>query len=89
MRIRAVASPGHRPEHLAFAVCDLSRGHEPWLLLTGDSLLVGDIARPDLAYEAADGAHALYATLRGLTGSATRSRSGPPTSADRCAAATT
>jgi hydroxyacylglutathione hydrolase len=68
LRILAVASPGHRPEHLAFAVCDLSRGHEPWLLLTGDTLLVGDIARPDLAYEAADGAHALHATLRELTG---------------------
>jgi hydroxyacylglutathione hydrolase len=68
LRIRAVASPGHRPEHLAFAVSDLTRGHEPWLLLTGDSLLVGDIARPDLAYEAAEGAHALHATLRKLTG---------------------
>ncbi|MGI9185085.1 MAG: MBL fold metallo-hydrolase [Solirubrobacteraceae bacterium] len=67
LRIRALASPGHRPEHLAFAVSDLSRGDEPWLLLTGDSLLVGDIARPDLAYEAADGAHALHATLHALT----------------------
>ena len=67
LRIRAVASPGHRPEHLAFAVSDLTRGHEPWLLLTGDSLLVGDIARPDLAYEAAEGAHALHATLHALT----------------------
>lgn len=67
MRIHAVASPGHRLEHLAFAVCDLSRGPEPWLRLTGDSLLVGDIARPDLAYEAEQGAHALHATLRELT----------------------
>ncbi|MGH2866976.1 MAG: MBL fold metallo-hydrolase, partial [Solirubrobacteraceae bacterium] len=67
LRIRAVASPGHRPEHLAFAVSDLSRGHEPWLLLTGDSLLVGDIARPDLAYEATDGAQELHATLHQLT----------------------
>ncbi|HEY5188506.1 MAG TPA: rhodanese-like domain-containing protein [Solirubrobacteraceae bacterium] len=68
LRILAVASPGHRPEHLAFAVCDLARGHEPWMLLTGDSLLVGDIARPDLAYEATEGAQALHATLRQLTG---------------------
>jgi hydroxyacylglutathione hydrolase len=68
LRIRAVGTPGHRPEHLTFAVSDLARGDEPWLLLTGDSLLVGDIARPDLAYAAQDGAHALYGSLRGLTG---------------------
>ena len=53
---RALATPGHRPEHLAFAVADLSRGAEPWMLLTGDSLLVGDLARPDLAVEPREGA---------------------------------
>ena len=66
--IRAVGTPGHRPEHLSFAVCDRSRGDDPWLLLTGDSLLVGDVARPDLAYEPREGAAALHDTLHDLIG---------------------
>jgi len=66
LRVRAIATPGHRPEHLTFAVIDLTRSEEPWMLLTGDSLLVGDVARPDLAYEAADGARALHTTLEQL-----------------------
>jgi hydroxyacylglutathione hydrolase len=64
--VTAVATPGHRPEHLTFVVSDLSRGPEPWMLLTGDSLLVGDVARPDLAGEATEGAHELHASLRRL-----------------------
>jgi glyoxylase-like metal-dependent hydrolase (beta-lactamase superfamily II)/rhodanese-related sulfurtransferase len=66
LQVRALAAPGHRPEHLTFAVADLSRGAEPWLLLSGDSLLVGDVARPDLAYEPREGAAALHATLHEL-----------------------
>lgn len=66
LRLRALAAPGHRPEHLAYAVSDLSRGEEPWLVLTGDSLLVGDLARPDLAVDATDGARTLHASLRNL-----------------------
>ena len=66
VRLTALGTPGHRPEHLSFAVADLSRGPEPWMLLTGDSLLVGDVARPDLAYEPAEGAAALHATLAEL-----------------------
>jgi glyoxylase-like metal-dependent hydrolase (beta-lactamase superfamily II)/rhodanese-related sulfurtransferase len=66
VRLRALGAPGHRPEHLAFTVTDLSRGPEPWMVLTGDSLLVGDLARPDLAVEAHDGATDLHASLRGL-----------------------
>ncbi|HEX3690193.1 MAG TPA: MBL fold metallo-hydrolase [Solirubrobacteraceae bacterium] len=64
--LTAVATPGHRPEHLTFMVSDLSRGPEPWMVLSGDSLLVGDIARPDLAVEARQGAHDLHASLRRL-----------------------
>jgi hydroxyacylglutathione hydrolase len=64
--IRAIGTPGHRPEHLSFLVADRSRGDDPWLLITGDTLLVGDVARPDLAYEPAEGATALHATLRDL-----------------------
>lgn len=68
LEVRALAAPGHRPEHLTFAVADLSRSAEPWLLLSGDSLLVGDVARPDLAYEAREGAAALHDTLHQLVG---------------------
>lgn len=66
LRVRALGTPGHRPEHLAFAVIDLTRGSDPWLLLTGDSLLVGDVARPDLAVEAQEGAEMLHDSLRSL-----------------------
>jgi hydroxyacylglutathione hydrolase len=62
----AVATPGHRPEHLVFVVSDLARGADPWLVLTGDSLLVGDLARPDLVLEAEAGARAMYRSLRPL-----------------------
>ncbi|HEY2005583.1 MAG TPA: MBL fold metallo-hydrolase, partial [Solirubrobacteraceae bacterium] len=40
VEVRALAAPGHRPEHRVFTVADLTRSPEPWLLLTGDSLLV-------------------------------------------------
>jgi hydroxyacylglutathione hydrolase len=44
----AVATPGHAPAHWALVVTDHRRGDEPWLVLTGDSLLVNDAGRPDL-----------------------------------------
>ncbi len=64
--VRTVHTPGHRPEHSAFAVVDRARGGEPWLVLTGDSLFVGDAARPDLAVEARDGAEDLFVSLHKL-----------------------
>jgi hydroxyacylglutathione hydrolase len=66
LRVHTLAAPGHRPEHVVFAVADLTRGPEPWLLLTGDSMLVGDLARPDLAYQPAEGAHAMHRTISQL-----------------------
>ena len=69
LRITALGTPGHRPEHLAFVVADHARSTEPWLVLTGDTLLVGDVARPDLAYAPAEGARALHTTLTGLLAS--------------------
>jgi hydroxyacylglutathione hydrolase len=48
-RVRALATPGHAPSHNAYLVSDLRRGtEEPWLVFTGDSLLVADVGRPDL-----------------------------------------
>jgi glyoxylase-like metal-dependent hydrolase (beta-lactamase superfamily II) len=47
--VTAVSTPGHAPVHLAFTVADRRRGTlDPWLVFTGDSLLVGDVGRPDL-----------------------------------------
>ena len=63
--VRALHTPGHRPEHTAFALIDTARGPEPWAVLTGDTLFVGDIARPDLAVEKAEGAHGIFRSLRG------------------------
>jgi hydroxyacylglutathione hydrolase len=64
--IRALATPGHRPEHIAFTVVDRSRGDEPWLVLTGDALFVGAVGRPDLAVDAEEGAHGLFRSSRRL-----------------------
>jgi hydroxyacylglutathione hydrolase len=66
VEITALATPGHRPEHMSFLVADPSRADEPWLVVTGDSLFVGDLARPDLAVEPEDGARGLYRSVRRL-----------------------
>src|SRR5436190_15018809 len=64
VRVKALHTPGHRPEHTAFALSDGRRGDdEPWPVLTGDTLFVGDIARPDLAVEKAEGAHGIFHSL--------------------------
>ena len=64
--LRCVHTPGHRPEHCAIAVIDGSRAPDPWLVLTGDSLFVGDAARPDLAVDPREGAEDLFHSLRRL-----------------------
>ncbi|HEY7381851.1 MAG TPA: MBL fold metallo-hydrolase [Gaiella sp.] len=64
--LRCVHTPGHRPEHCCLAVVDRTRSDEPWLVLTGDSLFVGDAARPDLAVGAKEGAEGLFRSLRRL-----------------------
>ncbi|TML55706.1 MAG: MBL fold metallo-hydrolase [Actinobacteria bacterium] len=64
--LRTIHTPGHRPEHCCFAVIDRARSEEPWLVLTGDSLFVGDAGRPDLAVEAREGAEGLFHSLRRL-----------------------
>jgi hydroxyacylglutathione hydrolase len=64
--LRCIHTPGHRPEHCCLAVTDRTRADEPWLVLTGDSLFVGDSARPDLAVGAAEGAQGLFHSLRRL-----------------------
>jgi hydroxyacylglutathione hydrolase len=65
--LRAIATPGHAVAHHAYQVIDHSRGDEPWFVLTGDALLVGDAGRPDLhahgEYTVEGMARALYRSL--------------------------
>ncbi len=64
LRVRAVHTPGHRPEHTAFVLVDTARGDDaPWAVLSGDSLFVGDVARPDLAIDKEDGARGVFRSL--------------------------
>jgi rhodanese-related sulfurtransferase/glyoxylase-like metal-dependent hydrolase (beta-lactamase superfamily II) len=63
VEIEAVHTPGHRPEHTSFALRDGGRGGEVWAVLTGDSLFVGDAARPDLAIEPREGAAEIFRSL--------------------------
>jgi hydroxyacylglutathione hydrolase len=46
--VQAIATPGHALAHHAYLVTDRTRSDEPWFVLTGDALLVGDAGRPDL-----------------------------------------
>jgi len=64
LTVRALHTPGHRPEHTAFALIDTDRSDEPWAVLTGDTLFVGDIARPDLAVDKEEGARGIFGSLR-------------------------
>lgn len=52
--------PGHRPEQMNLLVRDFTRGEEPWFILTADFVLVGDVARPDLAQSNVEGAPVLF-----------------------------
>ena len=67
--VTAIATPGHAPAHHAYAVADRRRQtEEPWLVFSGDSLLIGDVGRPDLhvAGDAHGQARLLHASLRRL-----------------------
>ncbi len=55
-----VHTPGHRPEQLCLLITDHGRGDEPWCILTADFLLVGDLARPDLAQPGVEGAITMF-----------------------------
>jgi hydroxyacylglutathione hydrolase len=61
--VRALHTPGHRPEHTAFALVDTARSSEPWAVLSGDTLFVGDVARPDLAVDKEEGARGIFRSL--------------------------
>jgi hydroxyacylglutathione hydrolase len=66
--LQAIATPGHAAAHHAYLVTDHTRGSEPWFVLTGDALLVGDAGRPDLHAHGDATVDALARTLyRSLT----------------------
>ena len=67
--VTAISTPGHAPAHNAYTVADRRRGtEEPWLVFSGDSLLIGDVGRPDLhvAGDARGQARLLHVSLRRL-----------------------
>jgi glyoxylase-like metal-dependent hydrolase (beta-lactamase superfamily II) len=61
--VQAIATPGHAVAHHAYLVTDRTRGDDPWFVLTGDALLVGDAGRPDLH---AHGEHTIESMARAL-----------------------
>ena len=62
-RITVIHTPGHTPESMCLMVADLRRGPEPWFVLTGDTLFVGAVGRPDLPGHARDNAGQLYESI--------------------------
>jgi glyoxylase-like metal-dependent hydrolase (beta-lactamase superfamily II) len=63
---RVLHVPGHTPEHLALVVTDRTRSPEPWFVLTGHTLMVGDMGRTELASSAEVGARALFLSAERL-----------------------
>jgi hydroxyacylglutathione hydrolase len=65
LRIEALATPGHTPESVCLLVTDQEQSQQPWAVLTGDTLFVGDVGRPDLspAHTSAQLAGMLYDSL--------------------------
>lgn len=64
--IEVLHTPGHTPEHISLLVTDRTRGDEPWFVLTGHALMVGDLGRTELAASAEEGAHALFQSVQRL-----------------------
>jgi hydroxyacylglutathione hydrolase len=62
-RIKVLHTPGHTPESICLLVTDLRRGTDPWFVLTGDTLFVGAVGRPDLPGHARENAATLHASL--------------------------
>ena len=59
-------TPGHTPEHISLLVTDRTRADEPWFVLTGHTLMVGDMGRTELASTAEDGARAMFGSVEKL-----------------------
>jgi hydroxyacylglutathione hydrolase len=66
VQVRILHTPGHTPEHISLLVTDKTRGPEPWFLLSGHTLMVGDLGRTELASSAEQGARSLFETVQKL-----------------------
>jgi len=66
VRVEVLHTPGHTPEHVCLLVTDRTRAEEPWLVLTGHTLMVGDVGRTELATNAEEGARMLFRSLKRL-----------------------
>jgi glyoxylase-like metal-dependent hydrolase (beta-lactamase superfamily II) len=64
--IKVLHTPGHTPEHISLLVTDHTRSEEPWFVLTGHTLMVGDLGRTELATSAEEGARDLFASVQRL-----------------------
>lgn len=64
--ITVMHTPGHTPEHISLMVTDRTRGDEPWFVLTGHTLMAGDLGRTELATSAEEGARALFRSAERL-----------------------
>jgi hydroxyacylglutathione hydrolase len=64
--LTALHTPGHTPEHISLVVTDRTRGSEPWFVLTGHTLMVGDLGRTELAGSAEEGARDLFRSVQRL-----------------------
>ena len=64
--IKVIHTPGHTPEHISLVVTDHTRSEEPWFVLTGHTLMVGDLGRTELATSAEEGARNLFASVQRL-----------------------
>jgi glyoxylase-like metal-dependent hydrolase (beta-lactamase superfamily II) len=62
-RVKVLHTPGHTPESICLVVTDLRRGSDPWFVLTGDTLFVGAVGRPDLPGRARESAAELYESV--------------------------
>src|SRR5205823_53733 len=66
VQIRVLHTPGHTPEHISLLVTDKTRGPEPWFVLSGHTLMVGDLGRTELASSAEGGARTLFESVQKL-----------------------
>jgi hydroxyacylglutathione hydrolase len=62
-QVRVLHTPGHSPESVCLVVTDLKRGTDPWFVLTGDTLFVGAVGRPDLPGRARENAAQLFDSI--------------------------
>jgi hydroxyacylglutathione hydrolase len=62
-RVHVIHTPGHSPESICLVVTDLRRGTDPWFVLTGDTLFIGAVGRPDLRGRARESAADLHESL--------------------------